>query len=152
MRATSDPVRACVLCALVSMLAAPGAALAQRAGENAVTGADDAFGTNIGFESSGIYSEFDTRGFSPTKAGNVRIDGIYMDTIGVLAGRLRDRTAIRVGFAAAEYPFHAPTGVVDHKFRPFPTELGASLAWHQQAYGGWIFEWDYRVPVIASAA
>ncbi len=130
------------------MLALPGAALAQRAGENAVTGADDAFGTNVGFESSGIYSEFDTRGFSPTKAGNVRIDGIYTDTIGVFAGRLRERTAIRVGFAAQDYPFHAPTGIVDHKFRAFPTELGASLAWHQQAYGSWIFESDLRLPII----
>ena len=127
---------------------APGSAIAQRAGENAVTSSDDAFGTNIGFESTGIYTEFDTRGFSPTKAGNVRIDGIYFDPVAITAGRLRERTAIRVGFAAEDYPFHAPTGIVDHKFRDFPTKLGASVAWHQQAYGAWIGELDLRLPVV----
>ncbi len=126
----------------------PGRAVAQRAGENAVTSSDDAFGTNIGFESTGIYTEFDTRGFSPTKAGNVRIDGIYFDPVAITAGRLRERTAIRVGFAAEDYPFHAPTGIVDHKFRDFPTKLGMSVAWHQQAYGAWIGELDLRVPVV----
>ena len=138
----------CLVPALAACFALPGAALAQRAGENAVTASDDAFGTNIGLESSGIYSEFDTRGFSPTKAGNVRVDGIYADTIGVFAGRLRERTTIRVGFAAEDYPFQAPTGIVDHKFRSLPTKLGVSLAWHQQAYGGWIFEADFRLPII----
>ena len=133
---------------VLAVLAFPGAALAQRAGENAVASSDDAFGTNIGFESTGIYTEFDTRGFSPTKAGNVRIDGIYFDPVAITAGRLRERTAIRVGFAAEDYPFHAPTGIVDHKFRGFPTELGMSLGWHQQAYGAWIAEADLRVPVL----
>ena len=123
-------------------------ALAQRAGENAVTGSGDAFGTNIGIESTGIYTEFDTRGFSPTKAGNVRIDGIYFDPVAITAGRLRERTAIRVGFAAEDYPFHAPTGIVDHKFRDSPTKLGASVAWHQQAYGAFIGEIDLRVPIV----
>jgi iron complex outermembrane receptor protein len=136
--------------AIVAVCAlAPGAALAQRAGENAVADAEDAFGTAVGLESSGIYSEFDTRGFSPTKAGNVRIDGIYFDPVGVLAFRLRASTAIRVGFAAEDYPFHAPTGIVDHKFKPFPEKLGASLAYNRQAYGGFVAEFDMRVPVIA---
>ncbi len=135
--------------AIVAILAAPGQVYAQRAGENAVTNADDAFGTNIGMESSGIYTEFDTRGFSPTKAGNIRIDGIYFDPAFVLAGRLRESTAIRVGFSAEEYPFHAPTGIVDHKFRGFPDELGASAAFHSTAHWGHIVELDLRVPVIA---
>jgi iron complex outermembrane receptor protein len=134
--------------AAMALMAMPGTAFAQRAGENAVASAEDAFGTNVGNESTGIYSESDTRGFSPTKAGNVRVDGIYMDTIHVLAGRLRESTAIRVGFAAAEYPFHAPTGIVDHRFRPFPEEVGASVAFTRGGYGGWIFEGDFRVPII----
>jgi len=133
----------------MAMLLAPVAAHAQRASENAVASADDAFGTNVGMENTGIYSENDTRGFSPTKAGNVRVDGIYIDTIPVLAGRLRASTAIRVGFSSEEYPFHAPTGIVDHKFRPFPDELGTSIAFHQVAYGGYIAEWDFRVPLVA---
>ena len=132
----------------LALAGSPCVVQAQRAGENAVTSSDDAFGTNVGLESSGIYSEFDTRGFSPTKAGNVRIDGIYFDPVAITAGRLRERTAIRVGFAAEDYPFQAPTGIVDHKFRGFPTKFGVSLAWHQQAYGAFIAESDLRLPVI----
>jgi len=123
-------------------------ALAQRASENAVTGADDAFGTSVGLESTGIYTENDTRGFSPLKAGNARIDGVYFDQVAVLAGRLRHETAIRVGFAAEEYPFHAPTGIVDHHFKPWPDELGASLGLTSYPYGGHILDLDLRVPLI----
>jgi iron complex outermembrane receptor protein len=49
------------------MLSSP--ALAQRADENAITQAEDAFGTSIGNEDVGIYNSFDVRGFSPTRAG-----------------------------------------------------------------------------------
>ena len=63
-------------------LALPGLAHAQRANENAVASADDAFGSSVGLEQTGIYSEQDTRGFSPSKAGNARIDGIYYDPVG----------------------------------------------------------------------
>jgi iron complex outermembrane receptor protein len=135
--------------AIIAVLAYPALAHAQRASENAVTSADDAFGTNVGLESTGIYSENDARGFSPTKAGNVRVDGIYMDNIAIFAGRLRGSTAIRVGFSAEDYPFHAPTGIVDHKFRPFPDDWGLSLALHTQGYWGYIGELDFRVPVVA---
>ena len=120
-------------------------ALAQRVAENAVTSAEDAFGSNVGMESTGIYTENDTRGFSPTKAGNVRIDGIYFDPVFVLSGRLRASTAIRVGFASEDYPFHAPTGIVDHRFRPFPEETGASLGLTRTGYGGSIGELDLRL-------
>ena len=98
MRANGLQIGTGALAAAAAMLALPGMALAQHATSNAVNESDDAFGTNIGFESTGIYTEFDTRGFSPTKAGNVRIDGIYFDPVAITAGRLRDRTAIRVGF------------------------------------------------------
>ena len=69
--------RAAVAVASMAFLACPGAAFAQRAAENAVASSDDAFGTSVGLESTGIYSEGDTRGFSPVKGGNARIDGIY---------------------------------------------------------------------------
>lgn len=136
------------LATLVALLAAGGHAHAQRAAENAVTNADDAFGTSVGTESTGIYSENDARGFSPKKAGNVRIDGIYFDQVSNISGRLRESTAIRVGFASEEYPFHAPTGIVDIKFRPMPGELGTSLAINRTGFWGSIGEWDLRVPVI----
>ena len=66
-----------------------------RAGENAVTQADDAFGTSIGNEDVGIYNSFDVRGFSPTRAGNVRIEGLYYDQVWPLTSRVRRSTTIR---------------------------------------------------------
>jgi iron complex outermembrane receptor protein len=134
---------------LGAAVAIPGAAWGQRAAENAVSSAEDGFGTSVGLENIGIYSEADTRGFSPLKAGNVRFDGIYVDTIQTVPGRLRTSTAIRVGFAAAEYPFHAPTGIVDHMLRPYPTKLGISLGASRMPYGGSILEGDLRLPIIA---
>ena len=144
----------CLLPALSShfalaLLAMSGTAHAQRASENAVASADDAFGSTVGMETTGIYTEFDTRGFSPGMAGNVRLDGIYIDLVNVLAGRVRAGTAVRVGFSAEEYPFHAPTGIVDHKSRPFPEELGFSPAFNSTGFGGYIAESDFRLPVIA---
>ncbi|MCB2079995.1 MAG: TonB-dependent receptor, partial [Novosphingobium sp.] len=78
----------------------------------------------------------------------VRIDGIYFDPIPALSGRLRSSTAIRVGFSAIDFPFVAPTGIVDHKFRPFPDEYGHSYGAAEYGYGGSIGEWDIRVPVL----
>ena len=120
-------------------------ALAQRASENAVANADDAFGSNVGLETTGIYSDQDTRGFSPVKAGNARIDGIYYDPVGSISGRMRMGTAIRVGFASEEYPFHAPTGIADYRFRPFPDADGLSLSHTTMAFGGVIQEADLRL-------
>jgi iron complex outermembrane receptor protein len=137
------------LATLAALFAVCGHAHAQRANENAVTDAEDAFGTSVGTESTGIYSENDARGFSPKKAGNVRIDGIYFDQVSSISGRLRESTAIRVGFASQDYPFHAPTGIVDIKFRPMPSELGTSLAVSRTGFWGTIGEWDLRVPIIA---
>ena len=139
-------LRALAVILATSALTLPGAAMAQVASENAVASADDAFGSSIGQESTGIYTEFDTRGFSPQKAGNARIDGIYYDPIGALSGRLKLGQAIRVGFAAEEYPFHAPTGIVDYKLRPFPKQSGVSLSYNVAPYGGNIRDIDVYVP------
>ncbi len=121
---------------------------AQRASENAVTSSDDAFGINVGLESTGIYTDRNTRGFSPLEAGNVRIEGIYFDPVETLSGRLRDYTAIRVGFRAVGFPFVAPTGVVDNQFKKFPKEAGNSLTYNHYYYNGYIAEWDMRLPVV----
>lgn len=133
---------------LAAVIAAPGVAHAQRTTENVVANADDAFGSNVGMEQTGIYSENDTRGFSPVKAGNARIDGVYYDPVGNLSSRIRAGTAIRVGFASEGFPFHAPTGIADYRFRPFPEDLGISLARTFAAYGGSLNEFDLRIPVI----
>ena len=138
------PVVLAALCALI-----PAPALAQRAAENAVSNADDAFGTSLGFEQTGIYSEFDTRGFSPTKAGNARIEGVYYDPVQNLSSRIRQSTAIRVGFSAESFPFQAPTGIADYRFRPFPEKAGASLSMTFAPYAGSLPEIDLRLPVVA---
>ena len=137
-----------ILAGACAAVALPSHALAQRAQENAVSSADDAFGSSVGLESTGIYSEQDTRGFSPSKAGNARIDGVYYDPVGALSARLRNANVVRVGFAAEDYPFHAPTGIIEYRFRPFPKEFGSSLGYNFMAFGGYIRELDIRAPLI----
>lgn len=136
------------LSGVFAVLALPDFAFAQRAQENAVASADDAFGSSVGLEQTGIYSEQDTRGFSPAKAGNARIDGVYYDPVGVLSARLRYANVVRVGFAAEDYPFNAPTGIIEYRLRPFPKEFGTSLGYNFMAFGGYIRELDLRVPLI----
>jgi iron complex outermembrane receptor protein len=64
---------------LALCLAGASNALAQRADDNAVKTADDAFGTTVGNENIGLYNPFEVRGFSAVDAGNVRLDGLYFD-------------------------------------------------------------------------
>lgn len=90
---------------------------AQRADENAVTAAEDAFGVSIGTERIGIYSDREVRGFSPVTAGNVRVEGVYIDLQGQLNSSLGEGNTIRVGLTALSYPFPAPTGIVDYRLR-----------------------------------
>lgn len=128
-------------------LASP-AALAQRVGENAVASSGDAFGTTVGSESSGIYNENDTRGLSPIKAGNARIDGIYFDPVATLPGRLRASYGIRVGIAANDYPFPAPTGIVDNRLRSAGDKFVASLNLTKLQYSGHLEELDFQIPLV----
>ncbi|MGE4064802.1 MAG: TonB-dependent siderophore receptor [Rhodospirillaceae bacterium] len=92
-------------------------ASAQRAGENAVNSADDAFGTSIGDQTVGLYSSNSARGFSPQQAGNIRLDGLYFDQGMEMSDALTSRTAMRVGLSAQSYPFPAPTGIADVEMR-----------------------------------
>jgi iron complex outermembrane receptor protein len=103
----------CVL-ATITCLALSGRALGQRADDNAVTAAEDAFGTSVGFQSVGLYSPNDARGFNPQQAGNLRIEGLYFDQqTAVTSDCLVRETTMRIGFAAQSYSFPAPTGIVD---------------------------------------
>jgi len=73
-----------LLWAVCAFAAAP--AFAQdHTGDNAITQAEDAFGFSVGRETLGIYSAGNARGFSPTAAGNVRINGLYFDPSNVFA-------------------------------------------------------------------
>ncbi len=102
----------------ITCLAVAGIASAQRADENAVTSAQDAFGTSVGFQNVGLYSPNDARGFSPQQAGNLRIEGLYFDQQTWVTGDCMVReTTMRVGIAAQSYSFPAPTGIADLSLR-----------------------------------
>ena len=106
------------------MIAAPAAA--QRTGENAVTSADDAFGTSVGNETIGLYGIGEVRGFNPGAAGNIRIDGLYLGGIVIGNPRLQAGSNVRVGLTAQGYPFPAPTGIVELALRPAGAEPALS--------------------------
>jgi iron complex outermembrane receptor protein len=104
--------------AAVATLGLPAVTVAQRTDENAVTAAADAFGTTVGFQSVGLYSAEDARGFSPQQAGNLRIEGLYFDQQTWSTGGCMVREAtMRVGIAAQSYSFPAPTGIADLSLR-----------------------------------
>ena len=103
-------------------MAAATPAMAQRAGENAVTSADDAFGTSVGNETIGLYGIGEVRGFSPGAAGNIRLDGLYMGGIVIQNPRIQAGSTVRVGLTAQGYAFPAPTGIVELSLRPAGTE------------------------------
>lgn len=84
---------------------------------NALNQAEDGFGNQSGKESIGIYSDEKVRGFSPTKAGNLRIEGMYFDRRAYLGHLLQDGSKVRVGATVNGYPFPAPTGIVDYQLR-----------------------------------
>ena len=90
---------------------------AQRAAENAVNSAEDAFGVSVGNESIGLYNVNSARGFSPSQAGNIRLNGLYFDLQNQSLGRIYADTFMRVGLSAQSYPFPAPTGIADIRLR-----------------------------------
>ncbi len=122
-------------------------AQAQRTEDNAVTAAEDAFGTSIGNEAIGLYSSSQVRGFSPVTAGNVRIEGVYLDRQGYIANRLVSGSTIRVGLSAQGYPFPAPTGIVDYRLRAVGERPLISVVAGSFAYGAPTIEVDAQLPI-----
>jgi iron complex outermembrane receptor protein len=91
---------------------------AQRTDDNAVTAADDAFGNTVGFQTIGLYSPTNARGFNPTQAENLRIEGLYFDQQTSASNPfLFSGSEMRVGIAAQSYSFPSPTGIADFKLR-----------------------------------
>jgi len=129
------------------LAAAPAAA--QRANENAVTSATDAFGTSVGNERVGIYNPFNARGFSPVQAGNVRLDGLYFDLQATPGERLIAGTNVRVGISAQSYPFSAPTGIADYSIRRAGDEAVASVTANAGTIGPRSVAVDAQIPVAA---
>jgi iron complex outermembrane receptor protein len=135
--------RVAVTAVLAATLVAP--AWAQRAGENAVTSAGDAFGTSVGNEQIGLYSSDEVRGFSPGAAGNLRIDGLYLGGLFIGNPRLLAGTSVKVGLTAQGYPFPAPTGIVELSLRPAGTQPVLSAVLHGGTQNG--LELDGQLPL-----
>jgi iron complex outermembrane recepter protein len=123
---------------------------AQRTDENAVTSAEDAFGKTVGRETIGIYDESDVRGFSPSNAGNFRIEGLYFDNQGGLTGRVNDSETIHVGPSAQGFAFPAPTGIVDLSLRASSDKRVFSSLISANAFGGLGLEIDTQFPLGGS--
>lgn len=132
---------------VAALLMCPQPARAQRAGENPVASAQDAFGTSVGNERVGLYQPGLARGFSPVQAGNVRINGLYFDYQGDLNQRLIAGNNVRVGLTAQGYPFPAPTGVADFALRLPGSEAVASMVVGIGPFGGPRAEVDAQLPV-----
>ncbi len=122
-------------------------ALAQRTADNAVTASEDAFGKSVGDERIGIYSSEDVRGFSPTEAGNIRLEGLYFALQGRLSDRIVAGSSIKVGLTAQGYPFPAPTGISDLTLRRPGKDLSASSALLVDSEGGYNVDFDARIPL-----
>lgn len=137
--------RAFVIAATVLL---PQFVLAQRADDNAVTAAEDAFGATVGDESIGLYSMSRVRGFSPVAAGNVRLEGLYLDRQAWMGVRLVEGSAIHVGLAAQGYPFPAPTGIVDYRLHKVEDAGVISIAAGFDAYAAPSLEVDAKIPLI----
>jgi iron complex outermembrane recepter protein len=130
------------------LLASAAPALAQRADENAVTAAGDAFGTSVGNEKIGLYSVADVRGFSPITAGNVRIEGLSVTEHGGFTSRVVGSSTIRVGLTAQSYPFPAPTGIADYSLRSSGNEAVLSPALYLGPNGTAALDVDAQIPIV----
>ena len=124
---------------------------AQRASENVVTSAQDAFGTTIGDDNIGLYSSTNARGFSPKDAGNIRIEGLFYDqqTNGFgFGGQLTKSTTMRVGLSAQSYPAPAPTGIADVRLRLPGDKTLVSVSSFFGPYSSYGGQADLELPVI----
>ena len=138
--------------AIAAALTAMPAAAQERSDDNAVTQADDAFGISVGRESLGIYSPGNARGFSPTAAGNVRIEGLYFDPVYSLTSILAESVSIKVGLSAQSYPFAAPSGIVDFSLRRPAAKAGQSLLLDSDSFGSYGIELDGSQPLSSTLA
>ena len=125
-------------------------ASAQRADENGVTSAEDAFGTKVGNDNVGLYESRNARGFDPQQAGNMRIEGLYFDQPATFGSRLTRSTTMRIGLSAQSYPFPAPTGIADiHLILPANKTIVSASAEIQAPVGQRGITAEVSTPLIA---
>ncbi len=139
-------LRSASLTAMLLASAAP--TFAQRANENAVRSADDAFGTSIGNQQIGLYNVGDVRGFSPITAGNIRIEGLSVTEHGGFTSRVVSGSTIRVGLTAQSYPFPAPTGIADFSLRSSGNEAILSPMLHLGPNRTVGLDVDAQLPIV----
>ncbi len=125
---------------------------AQAQEANPVRSADDAFGLSLGRESIGLYNSGSVRGFSPSAAGNLRIDGLFFDQVWGLSGRVRQSSSIRVGLSAQGFAFPAPTGIVDYALRRPGSTPSASVAAGIDDFGSAYIDADGALPLTPTLA
>jgi len=146
--------RAALARALVAgALLAGGPAGAQRANDNAVTAASDAFGTVVGTQTIGLYSPTNARGFSPTQAENLRIEGLYFDqqTAAPSNPYLFSGSDMRIGLAAQSYAFPSPSGIADLRLRVPGDTAAASVVLIRGPLTEWSAEIDTQYPLVADS-
>jgi iron complex outermembrane receptor protein len=123
----------------------------QRAEDNAVTAADDAFGTAIGLQTVGLYSQTDARGFNPQQAGNLRIDGMYFDQQTWISSPCVVReTAMRIGIAAQDYAFPSPTGIADLSLRTPGESPAFSGLLSRGPFNGSTLQLEQQLPLLGN--
>lgn len=120
-------------------------AAAQRAEDNAVQAADDAFGVSVGIEQIGLYNSRNVRGFSPISAGNIRLEGYFVDRQADYSNRLISGSTIGAGLAAHDYLLPAPTGIANFFLRQVGETPVQSLFAGLEPYGGWRLSGDFQM-------
>jgi len=144
-----DPSAALRILLFAGCMLLSAVARAQRSNENAVTAASDAFGTVVGTQTIGLYTPWNARGFSPTQAENLRIEGLFFDQQTSMSNPyLLSGTDMRVGIAAQAYAFPSPSGIADFTLRkPGDTAL-TSVVLIRGPLDGASAEIDSQFPLI----
>ncbi|MGY4399114.1 iron complex outermembrane receptor protein [Sphingomonas sp. UYAg733] len=126
----------------------PYEAHAQRVDENAVAQAEDAFGINVSGQNLGLYDPGNARGFSPSAAGNIRLEGLYFDQQGNFTSRLISGNRILVGPSVLGHPFPAPSGVAEFQLRKPGDHAVLSVSSQVDSFGGHLIEADGQLPGV----
>ncbi len=140
--------------ALCALAGGGNCAWAQRAGDNALASAEDAFGTTVGNESVGLYTAREVRGFDPVRAGNVRLEGLYFDRqqpnpMEIFVSSMVSGSSVRVGISAQSYLFPAPTGIADVRLRVPGDKQVISAITTFGPYSKYSAEVSGQIPLIA---